>query len=136
MSWLGFLSYVSLLVTVAVDAVVLCHVYPAFKRTRNKAFVFIAIACALGIIDTVYDHTISLQALTSHDYIFARTFRRFTYFADEILWCIGVVLLVRAYLNVSVSLVREGTQSAAPPRGDSARQSANSEASEGPPSVS
>jgi hypothetical protein len=99
MSWLRFLSHVSLVISVAVDAVVLCHVYPAFRRTGNKAFVFIVIACALGIIDTVYDHTVTLRFLSDNDYIVARTFRRFMYFADMICWGIGMVLLVRPYLK-------------------------------------
>ena len=135
MSWLRFLSHLSLVISVAVDAVVLCHVYPAFRRTRNKAFIFIVIACALGIIDTVYDHTANLQALSDHDYIVARTFRRFMYFADMICWCIGMVLLVRPYLNTPAPVVASETQHGAPPNGGPAR-SVNPGVSEVPPSVS
>src|SRR5437763_14239163 len=63
MGWLRFLTDVGLLITVGVDAIVLCHVFPAFRRTKNRAFLFIAIACVLGIIDSVYDHTVTLQGL-------------------------------------------------------------------------
>jgi hypothetical protein len=119
MAWLRFLSQVSFLIIVAVDAVVLCHVYPAFRRTRNKAFVFIAVACVVGIIDSVYDHTVNLQALNNHDYIIARTFRRFTNFADNIFWGLGVVLLVRSYLNTRASITSEGAQPDPVPDGGS-----------------
>ncbi len=136
MSWLRFLSFLSLSITVAVDILVLCHVYPAFRRTRNKAFVFLAIACALGVIDTVYDHTVSLQTLSDHDYIIARTFRRFTHFVDEILWCIGVVLLVRPYLKAPAPVVAEATQPGAAPNGGLAEPLGNSGVVGGPPSVS
>src|ERR1017187_747187 len=135
MSWLRFLSYLSLVISVAVDAVVLCHVYPAYRRTRNKAFVFIVIACALGIIDTVYDHTANLQALSAHDYIVARTFRRFMYFADMICWCIGMVLLVRPYLANAGPVATEQAQPGAPPNGGPAEQFGNAGVSGGPPSV-
>ena len=98
MAWLNFLTKLSLLVTVAVDATVLCHVFPAFRRTKNTAFLLIAIACVLGIIDTVYDHTANLQGISVSSYIVIRTLRRFAYFADCICWCIGIVLLARPYL--------------------------------------
>jgi hypothetical protein len=98
MAWLMFLYNLSLLISVGVDAIVLCHIFPAFRRTRNKAFLFIAIACVLGIVDTVWDHTGRLQATTDHSYIVLRTIRRFTYFANCIVWCIGVLLLTRSYL--------------------------------------
>lgn len=132
MNWLRFLSFVSLLITVAVDTLVLCYAYPAFRRTRNRAFAFLAIACALGIIDTVYDHTFNLQTLSDQDYIIARTFRRFTYFADEVLWCIGVVLLVRPYVIAPAPVVAEATQPGAAPNGNPALQSENLEPREDP----
>lgn len=136
MSWLRFLSFVSLCITVAVDILLLCHVYPAFRRTRNQAFVFLGIACALGVIDTVYDHTISLQTLGDHDYIIARTFRRFAYFVDEILWCIGVVLLVRPYLSTRAPVVAGATEPGAAPNGGPAEPFGGAGAGGGPPSVS
>src|SRR5262249_25750737 len=117
------------------DTIVLCHVYPAFRRTRNKAFVFLAIACTIGVIDTVYDHTVSPRTLSDHDYVAARTFRRFTYFVDEVLWCIGVVLLIRPYLNPPAPSVGEGTQPEAPPNSGPPERFDSPGAGE-PPSVS
>ena len=98
MTWLNFLYNLSLVITVGVDAIVLCHVFPAFRHTKNRAFLFIAIACVLGIVDTVYDHMVSLRGVSEHEYIVLRTLRRFTYFADNICWGAGVVLLARRYL--------------------------------------
>ena len=139
MAWLRFLSNVSLLVTVGVDAIVLCHVIPAFHRTKNKAFLFIAIAAALGIIDTVHDHTVTLGDVTAYGYIFVRTLRRFAYFTDSICWCIGIVLLARPYLQRPTTPANDDTirpQPCASPNGGPAVPLGGSGASEGPPSVS
>jgi hypothetical protein len=99
MAWLRFLFEFSFLVTVGADAVVLCHVFPVFRRTKNRAFLFIALACVLGIIGTVCDHTIGMHEMTGNNYIVYRTIRRFSYFADSILWATGIVLLARPYMN-------------------------------------
>ena len=99
MTWLQFLFRLSLLVSVAIDVIVLCHVVPAFRQTRNRAFLLIAIACILGIVDTVCDHTIGLKEMTGSEYTVCRTLRRFSYFADCILWGTGIVLLTRTFLN-------------------------------------
>jgi len=133
MEWLRFLFNLSLLISVGVDVIVLCHVFPAFRRTRNRAFLFIAIACVLGIADTVWDHTVALQRMSDHDYIILRTLRRFAYFADCILWGIGIVLLARPYLaEQQVTSAQPG----APPNGGPAIRSGDSAVSGGPPSVS
>ena len=136
MSWLRFLFHLSLVISVAVDAIVLCHVYPAFRRTGNKAFLFIVIACALGVIDTVYDHTVDLRPLSGDEYIVARTLRRLMYFSDMICWCIGMVLLVRPYLATAGPVATEQAQPGAPPNVGPAERPCNSEVSGGPPSVS
>ena len=133
MEWLRFLSNLSLLISVGVDVIVLCHVFPAFRHTRNRAFLFIAIASVLGIVDTVWDHTVALQHLSDHDYIILRTFRRFTYFADSIFWGIGIVLLARPYLAEQRVT---SSQPGASPNAGSAAPPYNSRVSGGPPSVS
>ena len=133
MEWLRFLFKLSLLISVGVNVIVLCHVFPAFRRTRNRAFLFIAIACVLGIVDTVWDHTVALQRMSDHDYIILRTLRRFAYFADCIFLGIGIVLLARPYLaEQQVASAQPG----APPSGGPGSAPANSDASGGPPPVS
>ena len=99
MAWLRFLNQLSLVISVGTDVLILFYVYPAFQRTRNKAFVLIAIACVLGIIDTVYDHIVVTTGMSNSDYIFARTFRRFTYFANVVLSTPGTIMLVQSYLS-------------------------------------
>jgi hypothetical protein len=92
------LSYTSYAVTVVADIIGLAVVWPAYKRTRNRAFLLIAAACALGIFDTVCDHTIGGTHMPHGQFVAYRTLRRFTYYADVILIVSGVVLLTRAYL--------------------------------------
>ena len=103
MPLLKFLYELSLLITVGVDVMVLCHVFPAFRRTKNRAFLFLTIACVIGIVDTVLDHTVSLRDVNDQTYIFYRAVRRLTYFTDCILWGVGIVLLARPYLRDPVS---------------------------------
>jgi len=90
-----FLLNLSLLVSVFTDAAVLIHVFPAFLRTKKKAFLILAIACVLGIIETVCDHTIVLHEPGNTYFVI----RRITYMTNSILWTIGVVLLTLPYLK-------------------------------------
>src|SRR5665213_797668 len=98
MQWTHFLWNVSLLVSVGAALTILAHVFPAFQRTRNKAFLFISIACVFGLIDTVCDHLGFSQSLQGDDYIIYRTLRQFGYFADITLTTIGIVMLARPFL--------------------------------------
>jgi hypothetical protein len=117
MSWLGFLSNLSLLITVGVDVIVLCHVFPAYRRSRNRAFLFIAIACLFGIVGTAYDHLVILRGVSDPNYTIIRTLRRLGYFADCIFWCIGIVLLARPYLNGSRIRVEVPSSEVSHPQG-------------------
>jgi hypothetical protein len=99
MNWLVFLSRLSLLITVAADLTVFFHVYPAFRRTGNKGFLLVALACILGIIDTICDHTIGLQHLEGSTYLAYQAVRRLAYFAGTILWATGIVQLTKLFLS-------------------------------------
>lgn len=96
--WLNFLDKLSILISVGVDAIVLCHVFPAFRRTRNRAFLLIAIACVLSILELLSDRTISVKGRSTPALILFGTLRQLSYFANCIVWCIGIVLLARPYL--------------------------------------
>jgi len=98
MTWLEFLHKLSLMIGLGVDAVILYYVVPAFRRTRNIAFLFIAIACVVSVIGTVSDCTVDYRGLSESDYILFKTLRYFGYCLDFIFWAIGVVLLVRTAL--------------------------------------
>jgi len=79
------------------DAIVLCHVFPAFRRSGNKGFLFITIAAVLGIVDTVYDHTITLRGVSDQAYIFIRTLTADWDICRPYLYgAMGIVLLWRA----------------------------------------
>ena len=133
MEWLRFLFNLSLLISIGVDVIVLCYVFPAFRRTRNRAFLFIAIACVLGVVDTVWDHTVALQSVSDHDYIILRTFRRFAYFANCIFFGMGIVLLARPYLaDQQVT----SPQTGAKPKTGPSQAPGNTGAGGAPPSVS
>ena len=133
MEWLRFLFNLSLLISVGVDVIVLCQVFPAFRRTKNRAFLFIAIASVLGVVDTVWDHMAAPQRMGDPGYVLLRTVRRFTYFADCIFWGTGMVLLARPFL--AEQRVISAQPSVAPTAGPCV-DSGDSGVSGGPPSVS
>ncbi|HEX3719691.1 MAG TPA: hypothetical protein VH595_17200 [Verrucomicrobiae bacterium] len=89
----------SLFVTVAVDLAVLCYVLAAFERTKHKSLLLLGIICVVGIIDAVWDHTIALQPGIGNGYVLSHSFRRISYLIDTVLWGIGTIWLVRAYLD-------------------------------------
>jgi hypothetical protein len=139
MAFLKFLTDVSLLITVGVDAIVLCHVFPAFRRTKNRAFLCIAIASVLGIVISVYDHTVIPRGASQDAYVLTRILRRFAYFTDCIFWCVGIVMLTRPYLYGSAHPDSRGltdTQPSASPNGGPAEPLSSSGVGGGPPSVS
>jgi hypothetical protein len=97
MTLLESLVLLSPVVTIAANITVLCFVIPAYKRTKNVAFLLLGCAALLGTFDTVCDH---LVVMDSHlrgapNYTIYRTLRRFTYFATCILGAAGVVMLAR-----------------------------------------
>jgi hypothetical protein len=97
-TWLKILFYTSYAVTVIANVTVLFTVWPAYQRTRNRAFLYLAAALALGIFDTICDHTLGQADMAPVYYIPYRTVRRFAYFADVILLATGLTLLTRSYL--------------------------------------
>jgi hypothetical protein len=99
--WLWILFYLSYAFTVIGDAIGIAVVWPAFKRTRHRAFLFLAAAFVLGIFDTICDHTIGTIEMAPAQWVAYRTLRRFSYYADIILLVAGVVLLTRSYLAIA-----------------------------------
>ncbi len=96
--WLRFLFWASYVITVVMDAAALAVVWPAFKRTRNRGFLLIAFAFALGIFTTVCDHTLATTRMSQLEWIFYRTIRRLSYFGDIICISVGVIFVTRSYL--------------------------------------
>src|SRR5438046_46920 len=81
------------------DAVALAVVWPAFKRTRNRGFLLIAFAFALGIFTTICDHTLATMRMSLLEWVFYRTIRRLSYFGDIICISVGVIVVTRSYLS-------------------------------------
>lgn len=98
---LDFLVGLSPVVTITANVSVLFYVTPAFKRTRNLAFLFLGCAALLGTFDTVCDHTVGLDSYRhgGSGYVAYRSLRRLTYIADCVLGAAGIVLLAQAALK-------------------------------------
>jgi hypothetical protein len=99
MSWLSLLFDASYVVRVVVGVTVLFCVLPAYKRTRNRAFLYLTFAYMLSIFLAVCDHTIGLWDMSQRERVPYRTLLWFAYFADGILAAIGIILLTRSYFS-------------------------------------
>jgi hypothetical protein len=84
--------------TITANVVVLFYTIPAFKRTGNRAFLWLGFAALLGTFDTVCDYTIGLDLhrKAHSDYLTYRALRKLTYCADCAFGATGIVLLARA----------------------------------------
>jgi hypothetical protein len=92
------LSNASYGITLVADLVVVSVVWPAYRRTRERAFFLLASGFALAIFDTICDHNIGHAHKSPLEFVAYWTLRRLTYCADIILVTWGVVLLVKLYL--------------------------------------
>lgn len=89
----------SLVVTVAVDGTVLWFVLPAYSRTRHVGFLLIAIASAVGIAGTIWDHTVGQRSMDDGQLATYTTLRYLRYFIDSVLYGIGMIALTRTFLR-------------------------------------
>jgi hypothetical protein len=101
MKLLEVLVALSPVITIAANVAILFYTIPAFKRTGNRAFLWLGLAALLGTFDTVCDYTIGFDIIRkAHaDHLTYRTLRKITYFADCALNATGVVLLARAAVS-------------------------------------
>jgi hypothetical protein len=93
MTWTSFVFDVSMVVTIICNVVVFYYVLPAYRRTKNRAFMWLTISSLLGIFGSVMLHTIGRQHLSHNDYIAYYTLRNLTYFIEAILGTVGLVQL-------------------------------------------
>src|SRR5438132_128897 len=98
MSWLNLLFDFSYVVYVVVGVTVLFSVLPAYKRTHNRAFLYLTFGYLLSIFLSVCNHTIGLWHMSHSEYVSYRTLWRFTSFATAVLIAMGLILLTRSYL--------------------------------------
>jgi hypothetical protein len=94
-----YLFWISFVLSVVVGVTVLFAVWPAYWRSHNRAFLYLAFAYMLGIFDAVADHTIALWHVPRHEYLAFLILRRLVHFAAVILFAVGVIRLTRSYFN-------------------------------------
>lgn len=92
------LTLFSPIITVTANVAVLYYVVPAFKRTRNRAFLWLGCAALLGTFDTLLDCTVGvdLHRKSRSEYETFRILRRCTYFGDCAFSATGIILLAQA----------------------------------------
>jgi hypothetical protein len=86
-------------VTIAVNSIVLCFSFKAYRRTRMRAFAFWIAACTICIISSVglYGYAYS-RSLSAADYRTFMEFYRLGYALQAILGAAGSIMLIRHVL--------------------------------------
>ena len=89
------------LVTIIATVPVLCFVIPAYLRTRDWAFLLIALGYAIGLVATILDYTFALHlaATAPDDYSVYRLVRRVAYVVDSALTVVGIIRLARTAIR-------------------------------------
>jgi hypothetical protein len=83
--------------SVVVGVTVLFTVFPAYWRSHERAFVYLAFAYMLAIFDAVGEHTIALARVPRQQYLAFLVLARLVHFAAVILFAVGVITLTRSY---------------------------------------
>ena len=93
---LPFLRQADFVTTIAVNRIVLCFSFTAYRRTRMLAFAFWIAGCTICIISSVGLHTYGYsQRLSSEDYRSFMEFYRFGYIVQGVPGCAGSVMLIQ-----------------------------------------
>ena len=96
----SFLFPVSFLIQIIADVIVLFVIFPAYKLTKNRAFLCIAWACLLGLIGTICNHTISLSPMSRSNLALYTEFRCVMSMSASVLYAVGTVLLTQWVLEL------------------------------------
>jgi hypothetical protein len=72
--------------------------FAAHRRTRNRAFVFLAFAFLLSLFSAVADRTLFLWHVSHEQYLACKVLERLVYLAKLVLLTLGVIELTRSYL--------------------------------------
>jgi hypothetical protein len=110
MSLLSFLSEADFVSIVAVNSAILCFSFPAYRRTKMKAFAFLFSGSLVGIIAsaTLHMHDAS-PSPDPNDPMTFLYFYRSAFIVGTVLKGIGTILLIRHALG---SLQRKDTNAA------------------------
>ena len=91
--WIGFV------IAVVVGVTVLFAVFPAYWRSHDRAFLYLAFAYMIGIFDAVAERTVALWHVPRQQYLAFLILRRLVHFAVVILFAVGVIRLTRSYFT-------------------------------------
>jgi hypothetical protein len=94
-----YLFWISFVVSVVVGVTVLFAVWPAYRRSHDRTFLYLAFAYILAIFDAVADHTVALWHVPRQQYLAFAILRRLVHFAAVILFAVGVLRLTRSYFT-------------------------------------
>ena len=97
MNLIANLAQLDFMVTVAVNITVAYLVFPAYKRTHHKGFLFWGLGALLSLWNTVSYHTFGM---TQSGYEFTRYSYRILFVVDAILGVIGTVMVIKSYLRL------------------------------------
>jgi hypothetical protein len=99
MNILTTLRFLDFVVTIAVNSIVLCFSFTAYRRTRMRAFAFWIAACTICIISSVGLHGYAYsRSLSAQDYRTFMEFYRLGYVVQAILGAAGSIMLIRHIL--------------------------------------
>ena len=99
MSILTFLRNTDFVVTIAVNSVLLCFSFIAYRRTGMRAFAFWITACTICIISSVGLHTYAYsRALSTETYRSFIEFYRAGFIVQAVLGGAGSIMLIRHVL--------------------------------------
>jgi hypothetical protein len=91
-----FLFWIEFVIVVVTGVSVLFCLFPAYWRSHNHAFLYLAFAFMVGIFDCVADHTIALWHMPHRQYLAYVILRRLARLAGFILLAVGVIGLTRS----------------------------------------
>jgi hypothetical protein len=115
MEWLRFIYNAGWVLQICANVVLLYSIYPAYKRTKHRAFLFLGYAYLISIFNTICDQTIGHNRMAGAGYFAYHTERGLAYIADTVLFTIGILLLVHPYLKSDVPAAPEASDIPKPP---------------------
>ena len=95
-------EYLSFLIYVAAEVVVLFYVAPAWRRLRHRFLALIAIGSALGLYTIIGDYTIARRPSSEEQYYWYWMGRQAASAVCMICYASGVYLMVRHVLRTHV----------------------------------
>ncbi len=101
MAILRVLGHLDLVVTITATIVIIYLVFPAYKRTKNKGFLFLGAGAFGSLFNTFIYHTLGNSPLHNPaGYHFAQYSYRSLFVVDGVLELIGMVIIIKSYLRL------------------------------------